>query len=259
MNRRNILYVIAAVILVGIVAAIVYVATRPLPSTDTNTGTDTQQPQVTSFDQTGNLIRNNPGLKPDVWYVSYEATGSPAVAQELAFSANSRCYMGSDTTTSVTCDTKTFTQGERARVVGTKSGSVVTVARLTLTERAAGDTDNDDDTGATTDSRIRVTSPAVNTRVTSPLTVRGEARGTWYFEASFPIKLLDANGKVLGQTTGRAQGDWMTENFVPFTATLTFTAPTTATGTLVLERDNPSGLPANAAEIRIPVRFSAGN
>jgi hypothetical protein len=102
---------------------------------------------------------------------------------------------------------------------------------------------------------IRVDAPKANEVVKSPLTVVGSARGTWYFEASFPIRVEDANGKVLGQTPAQAQGDWMTTSFVPFAATLTTASSTTATGYLVLEKDNPSGLPENAAELRIPIRF----
>lgn len=117
---------------------------------------------------------------------------------------------------------------------------------------------NGNDNSTTTpvqNSMIRVTSPLPNASVKSPLVITGEARGNWYFEASFPVKILDANGKVLGQHYAEAQGEWMTTNFVPFHSTLTFSTPTTPTGTLVLEKDNPSGLPENAAEIRIPVRF----
>lgn len=106
----------------------------------------------------------------------------------------------------------------------------------------------------TTDLRIRVTTPSPDTKIVSPLAVKGEARGTWYFEASFPVKLLDEKGNVIAQTPAQAQGDWMTENFVPFEATLTFTA-TSGKGTLVLERDNPSGLPQNDAQVRIPVSW----
>jgi hypothetical protein len=102
---------------------------------------------------------------------------------------------------------------------------------------------------------IRVTVPASGTLVQSPLVVQGEARGGWYFEASFPVKLLDANGKQIGIAPAQAEGEWMTTEFVPFKATITFTKPSTPTGTLVLEKDNPSGLPENADSITIPVRF----
>jgi len=90
--------------------------------------------------------------------------------------------------------------------------------------------------------------------VTSPLTVTGEARG-WYFEASFPVRLLDGNGNEIAIAPAQAQSDWMTSDFVPFSVTLTFAPPSTATGTLVLEKDNPSGLPENADSISIPVTF----
>lgn len=105
------------------------------------------------------------------------------------------------------------------------------------------------------DNLIRITSPLPNATVQSPLTVTGQARGTWYFEASFPVRVLDGNGKELAVVPAQAQGEWMTEEFVPFRATLTFTAPTTATGTVVFQKDNPSGLPQFEDERRIPVRF----
>lgn len=91
--------------------------------------------------------------------------------------------------------------------------------------------------------------------LTSPLEITGEARGTWYFEASFPVRIYDANNVLLGFGIAQAQGDWMTENFVPFKATLSFTHPATEKGFLVLEKDNPSGLPEHADELRIPVHF----
>lgn len=106
------------------------------------------------------------------------------------------------------------------------------------------------------DDRVRLTEPSADAVLRSPLTIRGEARGSWYFEASFPIRLLDGNGKELGVVPAQALGEWMTTEFVPFEAMLTFAAPDTETGTLVLEKDNPSGLPENADELRIPVRFA---
>jgi hypothetical protein len=102
---------------------------------------------------------------------------------------------------------------------------------------------------------ITVSNVASGQKVTSPLTVEGKARGGWYFEASFPVELKDANGKVLFQGPAQAQGDWMTSDFVPFKVTLTFTKPTTKTGTLTLKKDNPSGDPVRDDSISIPVTF----
>ena len=45
----------------------------------------------------------------------------------------------------------------------------------------------------------------------------------------------------------------MTEDFVPFGATIEFESPAVQKGTLLLKRDNPSGLPENDEEFRIPV------
>lgn len=103
---------------------------------------------------------------------------------------------------------------------------------------------------------IRVESPKANETISSPLTAKGEARGFWFFEASFPIRLYDANGKEIAIQIAQAKSEWMTEDFVPFEAILQFSPPETETGTLVLEKDNPSGLPENADELRIPVRFN---
>lgn len=103
---------------------------------------------------------------------------------------------------------------------------------------------------------VDVSNPLPDQTVASPLVVYGRAKGTWYFEGSFPVKLLDAQGNVLAQAPAQAQGEWMTTDYVPFSAQLpAFTATPGTTGKLVLEKDNPSGLPQNAASVEIPVKF----
>jgi len=102
---------------------------------------------------------------------------------------------------------------------------------------------------------IRVDNPRPNQIVESPLVIEGEARGTWFFEGDFPVQLLDGNGNIIGTAIAQAQDEWMTEDFVPFKAELEFTAPTTDRGTLILKKDNPSGLPENDDELRIPIIF----
>lgn len=103
---------------------------------------------------------------------------------------------------------------------------------------------------------IIIENPRANEIILSPLLVKGKTRGTWFFEASFPVRLLDGNGKQIAITVAQAKGEWMTENFVPFEATIIFQTPETEKGTLVLEKDNPSGLPENADELRIPILFN---
>jgi len=102
---------------------------------------------------------------------------------------------------------------------------------------------------------IKVSAPRPNAVISSPLKLSGEARGYWYFEASFPVKLYDESGKELGTAIAEAQDDWMTNEFVPFAATLQFNAPASGKGYLVLQRDNPSGLPENDDSLIMPVKF----
>ena len=102
---------------------------------------------------------------------------------------------------------------------------------------------------------IKVDNPRPNQAIESPLYITGEARGFWFFEADFPVKLFDDNGFLLGVTPAQASGDWMTEDFVAFKATLLFAVPSTPKGKLVLEKDNPSGLPEHADELIIPIYF----
>lgn len=110
-----------------------------------------------------------------------------------------------------------------------------------------------------TNPNISVTSVSAGDTVTSPLTITGQARGSWYFEATFPVQLLDSKGKVLASVPAQAQDDWMTTNFVPFTVTLSFTNKTPQPGKLVFKKDNPSGLPQNEAQIEIPVLLPVTN
>ncbi|MEK7183010.1 MAG: Gmad2 immunoglobulin-like domain-containing protein [Patescibacteria group bacterium] len=113
--------------------------------------------------------------------------------------------------------------------------------------------DSNDDLPAS--DLIHVNFPTDDAVITNPVTVTGEARGYWFFEASFPVKIYDANNNLLGTGIAQAQSDWMTEDFVPFTAIVNFTPSSTATGTIVLEKDNPSGLPENDNSLTVPVKF----
>jgi hypothetical protein len=92
------------------------------------------------------------------------------------------------------------------------------------------------------DSVLQVDSPLPGAHITSPLVITGRAISNWYFEASFPIYLTDWDGKIIAQTHAEAQTDWMMPGWVPFKATLVFTAPAYGDhGTLIFHNDNPSG------------------
>lgn len=92
--------------------------------------------------------------------------------------------------------------------------------------------------------------------VSNPLILSGRARGYWYFEASFPVRLVDQSGAVLAEVPAQAMGDWMTEDFVPWSVTLSYPAqPSGTQGFLILRNDNPSGEPERDRSVTIPVIF----
>lgn len=102
---------------------------------------------------------------------------------------------------------------------------------------------------------LLVSNPRPNQVVTTPLIVSGQARGIWFFEATFEVEMLDDLDNSLGVGYVTATEEWMTEDFVPFTGELQFSLPSTETGTLVIRNANPSGLPEHQKELRMPVRF----
>ncbi len=113
---------------------------------------------------------------------------------------------------------------------------------------------------ASKDDLIRLDSPRPSQVIKSPLTITGEARGNWFFEASFPVILVNWDGLIIAQGIATAKSDWMTTEFVPFEATLTFTIDKNTysnRGWLILKRDNPSDLPANDNALEIPIIFDS--
>src|SRR3989344_3124363 len=97
---------------------------------------------------------------------------------------------------------------------------------------------------------IVVDTPTPGATVKGPIVLKGKARGNWYFEASFPAQLVLGDGTIIAQIPVQARGEWMTTEFVPFETVLTFSFPAlclaypcSVPATLVLKKDNPSGLP----------------
>ncbi len=123
------------------------------------------------------------------------------------------------------------------------------------------------DSGARAATTFEFTSPkgvtvrlhdwAERRAIASPLEIKGEVPGSWSFEGSFPLALSDPTNKIIAQAVAALEGEWMTNDYVLFTATLTFDAPSEGGGgVLMLRKDNPSGLPENDDAIEVPVTFS---
>ena len=117
-------------------------------------------------------------------------------------------------------------------------------------------------TTSSSDNLVVLDTPQPYQEITSPVTITGKARGNWFFEASFPIEIVNWDGLIIGQGIATADGDWMTTEFVPFTATISYSFATDTPynrGALILKKDNPSGLPEHDDSREIPITFSEGD
>jgi len=110
---------------------------------------------------------------------------------------------------------------------------------------------------------IKVANPAAMSVVTSPLNLKGQARGNWYFEASAPVSLVNWDGLIIAEGIITADGEWMTTEFVPFSGSLEFTSPYKdgdpdfmKRGAIIFQKDNPSGLPENDDALEFPILFA---
>ncbi|SDS04120.1 Gmad2 immunoglobulin-like domain-containing protein [Gramella sp. MAR_2010_147] len=102
---------------------------------------------------------------------------------------------------------------------------------------------------------IKIEKPLPNMDVTSPLTTKGKARGYWFFEANAPIEIQDKDYNTLAESYIKAEGKWMTEDFVDFSGKIEFESLDDERGYLVFKRANPSAKKENDRIYRLPIIF----
>lgn len=102
---------------------------------------------------------------------------------------------------------------------------------------------------------VEVDSPLANSKVSSPLPVTGRVPGSWSFEASFPVEIVDTRGETIAEGPAQLLGDWMTEDLVPFSASIPYEFTGNGEGMLILHRSNPSDLAENEDRVEIPITF----
>ncbi len=102
---------------------------------------------------------------------------------------------------------------------------------------------------------IEVDAPLVGDSVLPSFLISGRARGNWYFEASFPIDVVADDGRVLATAVAQAQDEWMTEEFVPFSARIVFDPLFYSSGKIVFRKDNPSGDSQFDKSYELPIVF----
>lgn len=106
------------------------------------------------------------------------------------------------------------------------------------------------------DQGIIINEPKEKEIVSSPLKIAGSAMGNWFFEASFPILIIDEEGREMGRGVAQAMDNWMTEEFVAFEAEINFVCTDeNQNGFLIFKKSNPSGLLENDQEKKMEVSW----
>lgn len=91
--------------------------------------------------------------------------------------------------------------------------------------------------------------------LSSPFTLKGKAKG-WYFEGSFPIEIKNNKGVSVFKGIAEAQGNWMSGEYVPFETKINFSLQVPGSlGSIILKKDNPSGLLENEDSVTLPIVF----
>ena len=99
-------------------------------------------------------------------------------------------------------------------------------------------------------------SPQPGSTIIGPLVIKGYIPKSWTFEGQFRVKLLDDKKQLILQD--RVPVEWDNENTKD---TLYFVESynyhtTAKSGFLILENDNPSGLPENQKSMETPINFA---
>jgi hypothetical protein len=104
---------------------------------------------------------------------------------------------------------------------------------------------------------VRLNQPRPGQLVSNPLTIKGTALGTWYFDGGIEVVVRDSSEEILARETIYTQDeDWSRiERHFAFEGTIEFTPSKTVTGTLTFEKYNDTGGPARDESRSFPIRF----
>lgn len=131
MNKTIILIILIAAIL-GAGGAIYYLAHFNNLAAPVLVG---KVPAPAEFSAAGNLIKNNPGLLTNVWYLNYEQPGAPAIDAVLVFDDKSVCVLAG---AQAVCDESKLKRGDRVDVEGvTQTNGSILVKKLTTAQTQA--------------------------------------------------------------------------------------------------------------------------
>jgi len=135
-------------------------------------------------------------------------------------------------------------------------GNSLFYVRVADTNESATSEDKDVVSDETSTIKLAtIDTPVKDAVISSPLTIKGKAPSSWFFENSFPVQVADENGKILGEGLVYPNSEWTKPGILDFHAEVEFEKATTKTGKLILSADNPSGLPENDYSVEVPVKF----
>ncbi len=102
--------------------------------------------------------------------------------------------------------------------------------------------------------------PLPGSEIQSPLKINGQARGTWFFEGSFSIAVVDLDGNKIAEGIAFSEGDWMTEDYVIFNSEIPFEiSEEKVEAKLIFDAANPSDLPENEKSFEMPIVLVVGD
>lgn len=111
--------------------------------------------------------------------------------------------------------------------------------------------------------KIIITTPAKDAIITNPVTISGRARGTWFFEGSFPVEIYDEKNKLLASGKARSIPEsenvkWATNGYFDFKGEIRFDRPSINSGYILFRKDDAAGSPGGEKKLyKLPVGFLA--
>lgn len=105
------------------------------------------------------------------------------------------------------------------------------------------------------DISVSVTQPELGATITSPVTVTGQAPGTWFFEAVLQFEILSDDGGVVGEEIFVTDEMWMTEDLLDFSLEIEFDSPDANLGFIKVIKHDVSDIPRNKNFFYWPISF----
>ncbi|MFA5013188.1 MAG: hypothetical protein WC520_01350 [Candidatus Paceibacterota bacterium] len=126
--KKNIIYLILILIILAVAVYLSFVYGFWQKLSEPIQNQEQEQQEEINFKQTGNIVKDNPGLEPNQWYLVYEQPGAPALNVKLSFDNNIVCLSNE----AATPCSQVLAQGARVEIQGVKEDNTVLVKIITV-------------------------------------------------------------------------------------------------------------------------------